>query len=138
MLVSGGTDKVLNFWDTTNWHQAITLNNHPAPVTGVAWTADGKSLTTVCEDGIPRRFTEFKTHAGEQSGGGANERAFDKARDILYCLTTAADGKTVFAGCHDGLVYVWNAEGRIKATLSTLEQELAHTTKPQEPGTHEK
>jgi len=125
MLVSAGADKVLNFWETTNWHQAITLNNHPAPVTAMCWTADGKSLTTACEDGIPRRFTEFKTHSGEQSGGGAQERAFEKARDILYSIATTADGKTVFAGCHDGLVYVWNAEGKIITTLASPEKEMA-------------
>jgi WD40 repeat protein len=126
MLVSGGADKVLNFWETTNWHQALTLNSHPGPVTGAAWTADGKTLMTVCEDGIPRRFTEFKTHAGEQSGGSASERAFDKARDILYCLNSTADGKTVFAGCYDGLVYTWNAEGKVMATLASPEDSVAH------------
>jgi len=136
MLVSGSADKVLNFWETTNWHQAISLNNHPAPVTALAWTADGKSLTTACEDGVPRRFTEFKTHTGEQSGGGAQERAFDKARDILYSLATTADGKTAFAGCHDGLVYVWNAEGKITSTLASPEKEMAQRTKPSETVTH--
>ncbi len=125
MLVSGSADKILNFWDTTNWHQAITLNNHPAPVTGLAWTSDGKSLMTTCEDGIARRFTEFKTHAGEQSGGGAQERACEKAADVLYCLATTADGKTVFGGCHNGLVYVWNAEGKITATFGSPEKEVA-------------
>src|SRR6185369_9932722 len=137
-LVSGSADKVLNFWDTTNWNQAITLNNHPAPVTALVWTTDGKTLFSVCEDGAARRFTDFKVHSGEQSGGGAQERAFNKAGDILYSLAATADGKTVFAGCHDGLVYIWNADGKIKATLSTPEQELAHATKPQEAGTHEK
>jgi WD40 repeat protein len=131
MLASGAADKVLNFWETTNWHQAITLNSHPAPVTALAWAADGKNLISVCEDGIPRRFSEFKTHAGEQSGGGAQERAFEKARDILYCLAMTADGKTVFGGCHDGLVYVWNAEGKITATLVSPENETSGTTKRQ-------
>ena len=131
MLVSGGADKVVNFWETTNWHQAITLNNHPAPVTALAWTADSKNLITVCEDAIVRRFTEFKTHAGEQSGGGAQERAFEKAADILYCVAITADGKSVFAGCHDGMVYVWNADGKLTATLTSPENEMSNVKKRQ-------
>jgi WD40 repeat protein len=138
MLVSGGADKVLNFWG----HHKLAPGDHveqpSCSITALAWTTDGKSLTTVCEDGIPRRFTEFKTHSGEQSGGGASERPFDKAGDILYCLTTTEDGKIVFAGCYDGLVYVWNAEGKVKAKLSLPEGKLAHTTKPHEAATHEK
>ncbi len=130
MLASGGADKVLNFWGTTNWSQAITLTSHPAPVTSLAWTADGKNLTSSCEDGMPRRFTDFKVHPGEQSGGGASERAFDKAADILYCLAATADGKSVFGGCHDGLVYVWNGDGKITTTLIPPQREMAQTTKP--------
>ena len=123
MLVSGGADKVLNFWDTKKWNQVITLNNHPAPVTALVWTTGGTNLFSACEDGVARRFSEFKVHAGEQSGGGATERAFNKAGDILYSLAATADGKAVFAGCHDGLVYVWNADGKVTATLATPEKE---------------
>jgi WD40 repeat protein len=129
MLVSGSADKVLNFWDTTNWNQAITLNNHPAPVTALVWTAGGTNLMSVCEDGFPRRMTDFKVHSGEQSSGGASDRAFDKAGDLLYSLAATADGKTVFAGCHDGLVYVWNAEGKVTATLASPGKEIAQTAK---------
>ena len=132
MLASAGADKVLNFWDTTNWNQAITLNNHPAPVTALVWSADGKSLLSACEDGVARRFTEFKTHSGEQSGGGASERAFNKAGDLLYSLTATADGKTVIAGCYNGQVYFWNAEGQVTATLAAPEKETVQTTKPEE------
>jgi WD40 repeat protein len=119
LLASGGADKVLNLWETTNWSQVIKLNHHPAPVTALAWTADGKSLFTACEDNMVRCFTEFKVHPGEQSGGGASERALDKASDLLYSLAVTGDGKTVFAGCHDGFVYVWNAEGKMKAKLGS-------------------
>jgi len=125
MLVSGSADKVLNFWDTKKWNQVITLNNHPAPVTALVWAADGKTLFSACEDGVVRRFTEFKVHAGEQSGGGAQERAFTKAGDSLYSLAATADGKSVFAGCHDGLVYAWNAEGKVTGTLASPEKEMA-------------
>jgi len=132
MLASSGADKVLNFWDTTNWNQAITLNNHSAPVTALVWSAGGTNLFSACEDGVARRFTEFKVHLGEQSGGGAQERAFNKAGDILYSLAATADGKTVFAGCHDGSVYVWNADGKVTAMLSPREKQTAHTTKSEE------
>ncbi len=125
MLASSGADKVLNFWDTTNWNQAITLNNHSAPVTALVWAAGGTNLFTACEDGLARRFTDFKVHSGEQSGGGAQERAFNKAGDILYSLTATSDGKTVFAGCHDGSVYIWDADGKVTATLASPDREMA-------------
>lgn len=125
MLASGSADKVLNFWATKKWNQVITLNNHPAPVTALVWTTGGTNLFSADEDGTARRFTEFKVHAGEQSGGGAQQRVFTKAGDILYSLAAPADGKTVFGGCHDGLVYVWNAEGKVTAKLAAPEKEVA-------------
>jgi len=44
-------------------------------------------------------------------------RPLPGADDVLYCLTATSDGKTLFAGCHDGTVYVWSGgklEGKLK------------------------
>jgi hypothetical protein len=27
----------------------------------------------------------------------------------LYCVAVTADGATLYAGCHDGRVYIWQA-----------------------------
>ena len=104
MLASAGADKTLHIWDTRTRKQEITINKHPGPITALAWTPDGTSLFSACEDGSPRVFTEFKTHSGAETSQGAQDRTLTKAGDMLYSLTVATNGKTLFAGGHDGSV----------------------------------
>jgi len=117
LLASGGADKVLNIWDVKTRKQEITINKHPAPILGLSWTPDGKSLFSICEDGSPHLFTDFKIHSGAESSDGARERTFGGAGELLYSLAAAANGKTVFSGAHDGNVYAWNGEGNLQGKL---------------------
>jgi len=124
LLASGGSDKVLNIWDVKTRKQEITINKHPAPILGLGWTPDGKNLFSICEDGSPHLFTDFKIHSGTESSDGARERTFSSAGELLYSLAALANGKTVFAGAHDGGVYVWNAEGKLQGKLPVSELEV--------------
>ena len=117
MLATVGADKVLNLWDTKTKEQKITLPKHPAPLTAVAWAANGKSLVSACEDGAVRVYTDFKAHSGKEQSEGAQMRALPATDDLLYSVAISSDGKTIYAGTHDGAVYVWNSDGKLKWKL---------------------
>src|SRR5437763_9979932 len=90
MLASGSADKVLHLWNGKTRKQEITINKHPAPILALAWTPDGKSLFSVCEDGSPRVFTDFKLHSGAESSDGARDRTFSGVGEMLYSLAALA------------------------------------------------
>jgi WD40 repeat protein len=119
-LASVGADKVLNIWDVKTREQKITLPKHPAPLTGIAWAADGKSLVSVSEDGQPRIYSDFKAHSGKEQSEGAQTRALSAADEVLYCVSVSRDGKTVYGGAHDGKLYIWSSDGKLKRKLEPI------------------
>ena len=130
MLASGSADKVLNIWDVKTRKQEITINKHPAPIMALVWTPDGKKLFSICEDGSARSFTDFKMHSGGQSSEEPRERTFSSAGELLYSLAALADGKIVFAGCHDGMVYMWDGDGKLQGKLSAEEPGVVEASFP--------
>jgi len=48
--------------------------------------------------------------SAEQSEG-AQMRALTSINEVLYCVAISADGKTIYGGAYDGVVYVWNSDG---------------------------
>lgn len=118
MLGTVSADKVLNLWDTKTKEQKITVPKHPAPLTALTWAGDGKKLFSVAEDGIARSYTDFKGHSGKEQSEGAQMRPLSGIDALLYCIAVSSDGKTVYGGADDGVVYVWNSEGKLKWKLS--------------------
>ena len=118
MLASASADKVLNLWDTKTREQKITLPKHPAPLTALAWSGDGKRLASASEDGMVRIYTDFKSHSGKEQSEGAQMRPLPGIDEVLYSVAFSRDGKTVYAGAYDGLVYFWNVEGKLKGKLA--------------------
>jgi mono/diheme cytochrome c family protein len=117
MIASGGADKGLKIWDVKTRDQLINITRHTAGVTSLWWTPDGTTLFSASEDGATRRFSEFKSHTGGQSTETARERSIATASEELYSLTATDDGQTLFAGAHDGAVYIWNRDGALRAKL---------------------
>ena len=109
LLASAGTDKEIKIWDLKSKDQTASLMASPGAVTDLAW-ADGKTILSASEDGIAR----FSNQENKERA----IRAFTGAPDVLYCTAITADGKTLFGGCHDGNVYIWNAKtGKLDGKL---------------------
>lgn len=121
-LATAGSDKEIKIWNVKTRDQTASLTTNPSAVIDLAWTTDGKVISAA-EDGLVRLSSEAnKTRA---------DRSFTGAPDVLYCVCIAAGGKTIFAGCHDGNVYVWDtATASAKGTLA-----LTATSKPATPPT---
>lgn len=126
-VATGATDRLLKVWDAKTGQEIINLKNHAAAVTALQWTADGKSLVSACEDGVPRVFTEFKTHSGRESSEGARERKLNEAEDVLNAVSVSRDGKTVYGGGHEGVVFVWDKDGKLQGRWTTPKAEVAAT-----------
>ncbi len=136
-LASGSADRVLNIWDVETGEQKIKLRKGLPGVTALAWVAEGKTLYGAFEDGTVRRFTDFKTHSGMERSEGAKARVIGNAEQMLYSLAATADGKTVYAGAHDGGVYAWSGDGKLLGKLaaqarSEAKQDSAQAESPPE------
>jgi hypothetical protein len=109
-LASAAADREVKVWDLKTRDQLVAFAGlHQAGVTDVTWT-DDKHVISASEDGAVRIFNvENKDRA---------EKAFNDAGDVVYCVAVAKDG-TVYAGCHDGNVYVWSpANSKLEGKLA--------------------
>jgi WD40 repeat protein len=107
VLATGGADKEIKFWDIASSGREGSFSNRKAAVTALHWVGGGATLLAVSEDGSASTITDLKRHSGEQSSSPGNERKLTSVDDVLYAVAATPDAKTVFAGCHDGSVYVW-------------------------------
>lgn len=114
VLATGGADKEIKIWDIASSGREGSFSNRSAAVTALHWTTGGTNLLVVAEDGSASTITDLKRHSGEQSSSPGTERKLSAIGEVLYAVTATPDAKTVFAGCHDGSVYVW--EGGKTAT----------------------
>lgn len=106
-LATGGADKEIKLWDIASAGRKGSFSNRGSPITALHWTPEGKTLVAVTEDGGATRFTDFKPHTGGEQATAGEERKLGGIGEVLYAVTATTDAKTVFAGCHDGSVYVW-------------------------------
>ncbi len=120
-IATGSADKDIKIWDIKTKEKKINLNNR-AGVTAMAWTPDGKNLVSVSDDGTPKIFTEFQEHTGGERSRGAQEKSLNSVNETLYSVATV-DGKAIYAGCHDGAVYVWGGEGKAPVKLEAVQAE---------------
>lgn len=113
-LATGGADKDIKIWDIASAGRVGSFSNRGSAITALHWTPEGKTLFAVTEDGGAARFTDFKPHSGGEQSTAGEDRKLGGVGEVLYAVTATTDAKTVFAGCHDGSVYVW--EGGKTAT----------------------
>ncbi len=95
-LAAGDSDNSLRIWSTADWRHLATLD-HPAPVTGVAFTARERGLISVDEDGTARLW-QFPPPSTFVTSGS------------LYNINFTANGDELaaFDGGPGGDVSLWN------------------------------
>lgn len=128
-VATGATDKLLKIWDAKTYQEIISDNGPGSTVTGLHWAADGKSLVSSGEDGAPRIFTEFKPHTGAASSSGVKDRKLTGVDEALNAVTMTRDGKTIYGGGQDGVLYIWSSDGKVQGKLTVTAPSLADAGK---------
>src|SRR5437867_3268980 len=116
-VASGGADKQLKVWDIETRHVASMLGKHSAAITAIGWPGDGKTIVAGTDAGAAFTYKNLKAHTGRESSESADERKLGETGDAVLCLAVATDAKRIFAGSHEGIVQVWNGEGKLLAKL---------------------
>ena len=98
LLASTGADRDVKIWDVKTREQKTTIGPHASRLNALAWPM-ASSLIVAGDDG--------SLHIDNDSSKTPGPAA-PSADDSLYCLAATKDGKFVFAGCHDGKVYIWS------------------------------
>ncbi|KAH9090244.1 hypothetical protein LEN26_018928 [Aphanomyces euteiches] len=112
LIATGADDAKLKLWDTTSGFCYVTFHEHSAPVTGVAFSANGQAVVSSSLDGTVRAFdlNRYK-----------NFRTFTTPNPVQFtCLALDTSGQLVCAGTLDPFhIYVWSMQtGRLTDVLS--------------------
>lgn len=111
-LATASADKEVKVWDVKSREQDVMLGDKKVVYTSLAWTPDGAALVTTTDKGSGSIYRELVKHTGDQRSDTAKEKKLESVNQMLYCVAATKDGKTIFAGAHDGNVYLWNESGR--------------------------
>lgn len=126
-VASGGADKLLKVWDIETRHTTSSLGRHASAITALAWPGDGKVIVAATDGGVAFTYKNVKAHTGKETSESGDERKLGEAGEAVLCVAATTDAKRVFAGTHDGVVQVWNSEGKLLAKLTA-------PTAPMTPG----
>ena len=120
-LATASADREVKVWDVKSKEQEVSLGDKRVVFTSVAWTPDGGALVTVTDKGTGSVYRDLIKHDGTQRSDTGKERKLESASEMLYCVAITKDGKSVFAGGHSGLVYVWSSDsGKLSAKLTAV------------------
>jgi WD40 repeat protein len=121
-LLSGGADQQLKVWDLKTRERINGLGKHTTAVNGVVCGETG--IVAITEDGSLFEYTELKANSGSVGSESAKERKVGSAQETLYCVSATANADRIFAGGHEGHLYVWSKDGKVvsKQSLAPIAQ----------------
>ncbi|MCA9060824.1 MAG: hypothetical protein KDA85_20065 [Planctomycetaceae bacterium] len=112
-LVSAGADNAIKVWDAETGEQSRTITTYTRQVTSLQFLDLQDDF--VSSSGDKRVFLH-------RAANGGTVREFKGCPDYVYRAVATPDGKTVVAGCEDGLVRVWNgADAKELAALTPVQ-----------------
>ena len=131
-VVSGGTDRQLKVWDIATREKIVTLGDSMAAITAVVWPGDSASVWAATDRGTIDRYSQLKSHTGEQSSATAEHRRVAQLLPVVFSMAVTPDGQKVAAGDMDGLVRIWDAQGKVLGELAA-ESEATPAKSPTTP-----
>jgi RNA polymerase sigma factor (sigma-70 family) len=105
LLVVGGADKGVAIWDLEANKQMRTLTGLEKPASQLSFSADGKALAALTDDGTTVRIWDFAR--------GTTRCRIKHHSGSVGTMALSPDGKTLATAVKDGkTVFLWNATPR--------------------------
>ncbi|WP_165226845.1 serine/threonine-protein kinase [Aquisphaera insulae] len=107
-VASGGTDRTVRVWRTTDLHDVAVLHGHTGVVRQLAFAPDGRRLASASQSGRAGdtgdgtvRIWDVDRHAGMSVLRGHTS--------YVYPVAFSPDGRSIASGSWDGTVRLWDA-----------------------------
>jgi WD40 repeat protein/mono/diheme cytochrome c family protein len=123
-VVSCGVDKDIKIWDVQTHQKIGNLGKHAGELRTILWPGDGKTVYAAEEPGIVLNYKNLKAHSGMESSNNGDERKLTESADGVICIAVSPDAKRIFAGTQQGIVQVFNSEGKLLATVGQSTNQL--------------
>ena len=127
ILVSGGYDGKLIWWDTEAKKQIRSINAHSKWIRKVVTSKDGKFFASVADDMVCRVW-EVASGKKVQELRGHQELTPTHFQSMLYNITFSPDGKQIATADKVGHIVVWDAS--TDGQLATMEAPVMYTWDP--------
>jgi WD40 repeat protein len=131
-VASAGADRTVRVWRATGRQDVAVLHGHRGNVTGVAFAADGRRLTSLSR--------EWLAQAGDDTvrvwdvDPGATLPVLRGHTSYVYPVAFSPDGRWLASGGWDGKARVWDAAtGELCATLPHPDYVLSLAFLPEGP-----
>src|SRR5262249_40347589 len=100
-LAVAAADEV-KVWDAATGREALTLRGHTAGVTGVAFSPDGRRLTSAADDRVVKLW---------DTATGQEVLTLRGHTGVASSVAFSPDGRRLATASRDGTVRVWDAPG---------------------------
>lgn len=128
ILVTGGYDKRLIWWDAESGEQIRSIDSaHQKWIRRIALSPDQKRLASVSDDMVCRMWN-VDTGKMVRELRGHDQRTPHHFPSMLYCCSYSSDGKYLATGDKTGKVIIW--EAATSKQLATVEAPEMYTWDP--------
>ena len=107
IVISGGYDNRLIWWDKANSRVVRTVDAHTRQIRQLAMSPDGTKLASVADDMVCRLWN-VQTGERLRELRGHEERTPTHFGSMLYCCAFSNDGTKLATGDRVGRVCIWN------------------------------
>lgn len=117
-LATASADKEVKVWDVKSREQDVMLGDKKIAFTTLAWSQDGSGLVAITDKGTGAIYRDLVKHDGTQRSDTGKQSKLESAGQMIYCCAISKDAKTIFAGAHNGTVFIWSDAGKITGKIA--------------------
>jgi WD40 repeat protein len=110
--IAVSSPRLVRLWDAASGNPIGNGLDHPKGVSGIAFSADGKTVLTAGVDGVAR---QWDIASGKEAG------RIETGDGPLLCVAFSPDGRRILTGSYGGVARLWEV-----ATRKPLGSPLAH------------
>jgi WD40 repeat protein len=102
LLATSGADNVVKVWEAATGNQMKTISGFNKEVTAIRYLGTEDRIVFGVGDG----------QVASRNSNGDGRPGFPGGSGFVHCVRCSEDGQIIVAGGQDGVVRVWNQEGK--------------------------